>query len=131
LPRHQFKTKIHEIAECSCHPIGSGMPYLESSRNVFLKQNNLLLFIDNQKLFTLKKTIGNRTFTKTGLKVLFYLLQNKEAIHLTHRKLADQAQVGLGNILQVIDGLRKTGFLVPLNKKTMYGKTEWYYWKDG
>jgi hypothetical protein len=57
------------------------------------------------------------------MKVLFHLLQNKEAIHLTHRKLADQAQVGLGNILQVIDGLRKTGFLVPLNKKT-------YVWEN-
>jgi DNA-binding MarR family transcriptional regulator len=38
-----------------------------------------------------------RAFTKTGLKVLFYLLQHKEAINFTQREIADYADVGLGN----------------------------------
>lgn len=95
-----------------------GIPYLEANGNIFLKKGNLYLFIDTQKPMDIAKNIGNRAFTKTGLKVVFYLLQHKDAINLTHRELADKTNVGLGNIPQVIKGLRDTGYLVPLNKKS-------------
>jgi hypothetical protein len=55
--------------------------------------------------------------------VLFYLLQHKEAINLTQRELADMTDVGLGNIPQVIEGLKETGYLIPLNNKT-------YVWEN-
>src|SRR5690606_30962979 len=94
------------------------IPYLEANGNIFLKKEGLFLFVDTQKPLIIEKTKGNRAFTKTGLKVLFYLLQNKEAIHLPQRELADLTNVALGNIPQVIDGLKETGYLIPLNSKT-------------
>jgi hypothetical protein len=51
------------------------------------------------------------------------LLQNKEDINLTQRELAEKANVGLGNIPQVIEGLKATGFLQALNNKT-------YVWEN-
>lgn len=95
-----------------------GIPYLEANGNIFLQNDELFLFIDNQKPLDLGKGKGNRAFTKTGLKVLLYLLQNKEAINLTQRELAEKVNVGLGNIPQVIDGLKETGYLIPFNNKT-------------
>jgi len=93
-----------------------GIPYLEANGNVFIKRDNVFLFVDTRQPLIEEKNKGNRAFTKTGLKVLFYLLQHKDAIHLTQRELAEKANVGLGNIPQVIDGLKQTGYLVPLNK---------------
>ena len=100
-----------------------GIPYIEANGNVFLQKENLFLLVDTQKLLDIEKNKANRAFTKTGLKVLFYLLQHKEAINLTQRELAEKTGVGLGNIPQVIDGLKETGYLIPLNNKT-------YVWQN-
>jgi len=100
-----------------------GIPYLEANGNIFLKKDGLFLFVDTQNPLEIEKTKANRAFTKTGLKVLFYLLQHKGAIHLTQRELAEKADVGLGNIPQVIEGLKETGYLIPLNNKT-------YLWEN-
>lgn len=99
------------------------IPYLEANGNIFLKKEGLFLFVDTQKPLNIEKTKGNRAFTKTGLKVLFYMLQHKEAIQLTQRELAEKADVGLGNIPQVVDGLKETRYLIPLNNKT-------YVWEN-
>jgi hypothetical protein len=99
------------------------IPYLEANGNVFLKKKNIFLFVDTQKPLNIDKNRGNRAFTKTGLKVLFYLLQNKEAINHTQRELAEKANVGLGNIPQVIEGLKETGYIIPLKNKT-------YVWEN-
>jgi hypothetical protein len=99
------------------------IPYLEANGNIFLKKGKLFMFVDTQKPLQIEKNKGNRAFTKTGLKVLFYLLQHKEAINLTQRELAEKVRVGLGNIPQVIDGLKETGYLIPLNNKT-------YVWEN-
>lgn len=97
--------------------------YLEANGNIFIKKEELFLFIDTQKPISQVKNQGNRAFTKTGLKVLFYLLQNKEAINFTQRELAEKAGVGLGNIPQIISGLKETGYLITLNGKT-------YIWEN-
>lgn len=94
------------------------IPYLEANGNIFLKKDGLFLLVDTQKPLDIEKNKGNRAFTKTGLKVLFYLLQHKDAIHLPQRELADLTRVALGNIPQVMDGLKETGYLMPLNNKT-------------
>lgn len=100
-----------------------GINYLEANGNVFVKKENLFVFVDTQKPLDVEQNKGNRAFTKTGLKVLFHLLQHKEDINLTQRELARKTNVGLGNIPQVIDGLKETGFLIPLNQKT-------YVWEN-
>jgi hypothetical protein len=100
-----------------------GIPYLEANGNVFLKRGNIFLLVDTQKTIAIGKNRGNRAFTKTGLKVLFYLLQYKEAINLTQRELAENADVGLGNIPQVLNGLKQTGYIIPVNNKT-------YVWEN-
>lgn len=99
------------------------IPYLEANGNIYLKKEGLFLFVDTQKPLDIEKNKGNRAFTKTGLKVLFYMLQHKEAIHLPQRELADLTNVALGNIPQVIDGLKETGYIIPLNNKT-------YVWEN-
>jgi hypothetical protein len=94
-----------------------GIAYIEANGNVFLKDENTFLFVDTHKNKSAVKETGNRAFTKTGLKVLFYLLQHPDYINLTQRDIAENADVALGNIPQVIDGLKETGYLIPLNNR--------------
>ncbi|NLN48229.1 MAG: hypothetical protein GX154_03920 [Clostridiales bacterium] len=93
------------------------IPYIETNGNIYLRKGNIYLYVDTNRNDNIKRVRGNRAFTKTGLKVLFYLLQYKEAINLPQRKLAEKTGVALGNIPEIIKGLRETGYLTPLNKK--------------
>lgn len=91
--------------------------YIEANGNIFLKKDKIYLFVDTQRTIDLENTQSNRAFTKTGLKVLFYLLQHKEGINFTQRELARKTDVALGNIPQILKGLQETDFILPLNKR--------------
>lgn len=91
--------------------------YIEANGNIYIEKDNIFLFIDNHKPLPLAKEKGNRAFTKTGLKVLFHFLMKPELVNQTQREIAEYAKVGLGNIPQVIEGLKATGYLLPLKRK--------------
>jgi hypothetical protein len=93
------------------------IPYIEANGNIFLNQLNTFLLVDTHRPVTTAKKTGNRAFTKTGLKVVFHLLRHKQDLNLTQRQLAERTGVGLGNIPQIIEGLKDTGYLIPLKKR--------------
>lgn len=90
--------------------------YLEANGNVYLENDQVFLFIDNKRAIKTKKEKGNRAFTKTGLKVVFHFLLDPKIINWTQREIAEISNVALGNIPQVINGLRETNFLLKKNK---------------
>ena len=94
------------------------IPYLEANGNIHIKKDPVWLWVDTKRPITMKKETGNRAFTKTGLKVLFYLLQDKNNINNPQRVIASHTGVALGNIPKVIKGLKGTGYLLQLDKKT-------------
>ena len=101
----------------------SGIAYLEANGNSFIKTNDFYLFVDTNKPYKIRNEKSNRAFTKTGLKVLMQFLINPQLINRTHREIADMAKVGLGNIPQIIEGLKETGHLIALDKKN-------YIWEN-
>lgn len=100
-----------------------GINYIEANGNMHIKQRGLYLFIDNQKALQDDKRDTNRAFTKTGLKVVFQFLLDRELINGTQREIANTTGVALGNIPQVIKGLLNTGYIV------RYDQTR-YQWHD-
>lgn len=95
-----------------------GIAYLEANGNIFIRQGDIWLWIDANKPLKVPAAKSNRAFTKTGLKVLFQLLLDKELINETQREIARRAGVALGNIPRVIDGLLETGYLVRKDKNS-------------
>ncbi len=91
--------------------------YLEANGNIYIDLPDFFLFFETNKPYRVKKEKGNRAFTKTGLKVVFHFLADKELINKPQREIAEITGVGLGNIPQVINGLKETGYLLKLNKK--------------
>ena len=93
--------------------------YLDTAGNIYVNTGTNFIWIDGNKRAEEKKPVTNRAFTKTGLKTVFYLLLNNNAINMPHRKLAEVTGVALGNIKNVIEGLRQAGFILQINATTL------------
>lgn len=93
--------------------------YLDAAGNIYVHTDTNFIWIDGNKPVEEKKTVTNRAFTKTGLKTVFYLLINKDAVNMPHRKLAEATDVALGNIKNVIEGLKDAGFILQVNDTTL------------
>jgi len=94
--------------------------YIEANGNAFIKEGDTFILLEGNKLIKEKKILGNRAFTKTGLKVLFHFLIDRNLINKTHREIAMVAQVGLGNIPQIITGLKDTNYILAANNRNQY-----------
>lgn len=93
--------------------------YLDAAGNIYLDVADNFIWIDGQKTTEKKKAITNRAFTKTGLKMVFYLLLNEQAINMPYRKLAETTGVALGNVKNIMEGLKDAGFILPINDTTV------------
>lgn len=91
--------------------------YLDTAGNAFLHYQNVLIYIHGNKQITQQKQDTNRAFTKTGLKAVFYFLLNPTALELPYRTLAKKTGVALGNIKNIMDGLKETGYLIQIEEK--------------
>jgi hypothetical protein len=92
--------------------------YLETNGNIWLKHDKGLYWIDTNKVLPEEKEKINRAFTKTGLKVVFDILRDETLINLPYREIAKRAEIALGNINYIINGLKEKGFILKLNKNT-------------
>jgi hypothetical protein len=90
--------------------------YLETNGNIFIKQDDIFIWIDGNKPLREGREILNRAFTKTGIRTIFYFLLDENLINTTHRNIAEVAGVGLGNTIYVINGLKDLGLIAKLNK---------------
>lgn len=97
------------------HKIG----YLDTAGNIYLETATNMVWIDGNKPLEKKKIITNRAFTKTGLKTVFYLLLHEQAINMPYRKLAEATGVALGNIKNIIEGLKEAGYILAMNSTTL------------
>jgi hypothetical protein len=95
------------------------IPYLETNGNFFFQKDGICFYLDSNKPIFKKKDKGNRAFTKTGLKVLFHFLMDKNLVNYPQREIAERTGVALGNIPQIIEGLKERGYLLNVNKKVL------------
>jgi len=95
-----------------------GIPYLETNGNVHVKLNNNLIWVELQKPRKVREE-KSRVYTPTGLQVLFEIFQSPKIIDLTQRELAGITKVGLGQINNVLNGLKNEGHLIHKNKKEL------------
>jgi hypothetical protein len=93
--------------------------YLETSGNLFIHRDGCLIRIEGQKLTKPKEEKGNRAFTKAGLKLVFQFLVEENLINRPYRIITERTWAGLGNINNVINGLKEQGFYIRKNEAKM------------
>jgi len=99
--------------------INNNIAYLETTGNIYLKNNNHVIWVDTNKRAEKPKEATNRAFTKTGLKAIFLFLINEEYLNTPYRTLAETTGMGLGNVNYIINGLKEQGFIIMVNNKKM------------
>ncbi|MEE4255318.1 MAG: type IV toxin-antitoxin system AbiEi family antitoxin [Desulfuromusa sp.] len=96
-----------------------GIEYADCAGNLYLNQMPLYIEIGGQK--HPKKTPGSdRIFRTAGLKLIYLLLRNQQAINATYRTLADDAGIALGAIGDLFTELEKRGNLSVDNDGTKH-----------
>ncbi|CAN5421704.1 hypothetical protein BH09BAC5_BH09BAC5_05240 [soil metagenome] len=97
-----------------------GIDYLDINGNCFIngtaEKENLIIRIEGRKNKEYQKEKFHRPFAKAGLKVTYLFLLQPEFINATYREIAAKAEVALGNIKHIIDGLIEDGFVLRKNK---------------
>ncbi|RBQ11541.1 type IV toxin-antitoxin system AbiEi family antitoxin [Pedobacter miscanthi] len=94
-----------------------GINYLDSAGNVYIRTKNNTIWLEGFKYEETEKPVTNRAFTKTGLKMVFYLMVHKEGINMPQRTLAGATDVALGNVKNVINGLEEAGYVLQVGPK--------------
>lgn len=90
--------------------------YLEANGNLFIKDNNIFLWIESNKSIDKKGGKGNRAFAKAGLKTIFHFLLFPEWINLSYREIALNTGTSLGNVSNILGSLEDSGFLIRKSK---------------
>jgi len=93
-----------------------GINYVDEQGNIWLKFKPIYIHIEGIPKQKTPKQKKNRAFTKAGIKVVFQLLLDKDLVNTTYRNIAEKAEVALGTIPKVVEGLQEEGFLIKKNK---------------
>ena len=97
----------------------NNVAYLEANGNFYLKEGNKMFWIDAHEPLKIENDNRNRAFTKTGLKVLFAFLENPTFINQSYRQISEQTGTSIGNITNIIQGLKQENFILSINKNTL------------
>jgi hypothetical protein len=90
--------------------------YLEANGNLYLKTPRKWFWIETNEPLKVKQNVGNRAFTKTGIRVVFEFLRDPGLINQPYRQIAEQTGTSIGNITHILNGLKQEGFLVSVSK---------------
>ncbi len=103
----------------------SGINYIDTAGNAFIKHNDLVFLIEGQKKVNKERTNQPRAFQEAGLKILFHLLSNPDYLQDTYRTIADKADVSLGSVSHVMTELEDLNFLLKTkDKRVLKNKKE-------
>jgi hypothetical protein len=87
--------------------------YVDAAGNLLIrKPERLYLFKSGAKPLRLRDQTPARLQTRSGLQVLFVLLQEPTATELSYRELATQSGVALGSVAGIMAELKRKGYLI-------------------
>lgn len=94
-----------------------GINYLEASGNTYLAHNGIFIFIDTNKKINSDDLESNSAFSKTGLKVIYQLLTNKENIALSYRDIGQLSGVSIDTVSRVYKELVRDKYVVKVTDR--------------
>lgn len=100
-----------------------GINYIDVAGNAYIKYQDLVIFVEGQKNTKRDKTNQSRAFQETGLKILFYLMNRPEHLQESYRRIAEQADVSIGSVSNVMTELEELNYLLKTNNKRVLKNT--------
>lgn len=93
-----------------------GINWIDGAGNMYIRTADHFLYVDRNETFHVNVK-RDRAFTKTGLKVVFLFLLDEAWLQKTYREISEAADVALGTIGYVINGLKKRKYLIKRDEK--------------
>jgi hypothetical protein len=90
----------------------NNLSYLEVSGNAFLSLDNFFLFIDTAKTARSTADKSSKAFSKTGLKIVYSILSNTNALETNYRNLAELSGTSIDSVGRVLHELVADKYLV-------------------
>jgi len=94
-----------------------GINYADRAGNIFFRVQPFHVFVEGNPNRPPAQERKNKAFTNTGLKVIFQILQDPQILNATYRVLAKKADVALGAITKIREGLREGGYVLKKTQK--------------
>ncbi|MFK7969860.1 MAG: type IV toxin-antitoxin system AbiEi family antitoxin [Bacteroidia bacterium] len=95
----------------------NGLFYIDGAGNTWIHTNNIHIHIQGIPNKIPSENQANRAFSKTGLKVVFLFLGDKNLVNASYREIAAKAKVSLGSIPKIFKGLFEKNYLIKKNSK--------------
>ena len=95
----------------------NNIPYVDTAGNMFLRTQNLYVFIQTNQTNREKLKTNTRAFNKAGLKVIYQFLINPEYLNKPYRFICEKAKVTIATVGVVLKDLLKENYLVRANDK--------------
>jgi len=95
-----------------------GFNVLDSSGNCNINTPKFFLKIKGQKSKPAKER-KMRAFQETGLKLIFFLLRDKENVNLPYRTIAERTHISLGSIKKAFEDLAAQNFILVTETKRL------------
>ncbi|MDP9194513.1 MAG: type IV toxin-antitoxin system AbiEi family antitoxin [Acidobacteriota bacterium] len=90
-----------------------GVQFVDAVGNAYLSQDGILVIVSGRTpRKPASRTTSLRVFLRTGLKIVFVLLSAPSLVSAPQRAIAEAANVSLGSVPLVLEGLRQLGYLV-------------------
>lgn len=97
-----------------------GVLFIDTAGNAFIDRPPLYIWVTGNKPkmpIREPREGGGRAFDATGLKVVFGMLCQPDLVKAPYRKIAEQTDVALGTVGQVMQALKVAGFLIERKQK--------------
>lgn len=107
---------VHLFPEIKNELQKNNIAFIEGPGNIFINTDNKYIWLDGIKKLPEETTPVNRAFTKTGLKAVYLFLVCEEYINAPYREIAKMADIGLGNVNYVMNGLKEKKFILQIDK---------------
>ena len=134
-------SKLEELKQKSNHPIiliakyisknaatelkNREINYIDIAGNAYIKNNKLAILVEGQKRKSKQQTNQSRAFQEAGIKIIFYLLRNPESLQHSYREIAENANVSIGSVSNVMAELEDHNFLMKTkDKRVLKNKSE-------
>jgi hypothetical protein len=94
--------------------------FIDAAGNAYINRPPLYVFVKGNreiKIVLPTKDGGQRAFDRTGLKIIFAFLCNPKLVAEPYRAIADTADVALGTVGWVLNGLKAKGLVMDRGEK--------------
>lgn len=92
--------------------------FIDTAGNAYINAGPVFIFVKGNKAEKSPAALSRgKAFTRSGLKMIYALLCDKNLLNRPYREIASASGIALGTVGQVIDNLKELGFIIDLGTR--------------